>query len=227
MAIEAAEQELWRRYRTDGDPVARDYLFLRYLPWAKSVAAAVARRLRWGVLDWSDHVQNANVGLLEAMTRFDPDRGVDFIGYAKPRVRGAVFNAVRAAYRGVREVPVAASYSDRLESLGADSVDDELTAFVDTVVGLGLGAMLEMAEISSNDASPFEHYADLLRDALIDLPDRQREILLKHYFMQVQFQEIAQAMSVTKGRVSQLHKAALGSLRQALRKRRYDRDSFF
>lgn len=225
--MEAAERELWRRYRDDGDPVARDYLFLRYLPWAKSVAAAVAKRLRWGVLDWSDHVQNANVGLLEAMNRFDLARGVDFIGYAKPRVRGAVFNGVRAAYRGVREVSGTDPYSDRLESLGGDSVDDALAAFVDTVVGLGLGAMLEVSEPSMGDVNTFEQYDDLLRDALIDLPDRQREILMKHYFMQVQFQEIAHSMGITKGRVSQLHKAALGSLRQALRRRQYNCDSFF
>lgn len=227
MSMEAAEHELWRRYRNDGDQVARDYLFLRYLPWAKSIAVAVAKRLRWGVLDWSDHIQNANVGLLEAMSRYDPDRGVDFMGYAKRRVRGAVFNAVRSAYRGARPVDRDVSFIDRVESLRMEPVDDALMAFVDTVVGLGLGALLEMAEPSPTEADPFAQYSGILQDALIDLPDRQREILLQHYFMQVQFQDIAKSMNVTKGRVSQLHKAALGSLRQALRKRRYECDSFF
>lgn len=227
MSMESAEHELWRRYRNDGDQVARDYLFLRYLPWAKSIAAAVAKRLRWGVLDWSDHVQNANIGLLEAMSRYDPDRGVDFMGYAKRRVRGAVFNAIRSTYRRAQPTGRDASYQDRVDSLGVEAVDDALMAFVDTVVGLGLGAMLEMAEPSPAEADPFAQYSGLLQDALIDLPDRQREILLQHYFMQVQFQDIAKSMNVTKGRVSQLHKAALGSLRQALRKRRYECDSFF
>lgn len=227
MSMEPAERELWRRYREDGDQVARDYLFLRYLPWARSIAARVAKRLRWGVLDWSDHVQNANIGLLEAMTRYDPGRGVDFMGYAKPRVRGAVFNAVRSAYRGVQRSPNSESYPDRLESLATDQAEDPLAAFVDTVVGLGIGAMLEMSEPSPTDSSSFQQYSVLLKDALIDLPDRQREILLKHYFMQVQFQEIAASMGLTKGRVSQLHKTALGNLRLALRKRHYESESFF
>lgn len=223
--MEPAEQELWRRLRHQNDQTARDYLFLRYLPWAKSVARAVASRLRPGVLDWSDHMQNASIGLLEAMSRYDVERGIDFIAYAKPRVRGAVFNGLRAlrcgesAYEGQ---PTA----DRVESLQHGRSDDSLDEFIDTIVGLGLGLLLE-SSAAPELVDSSDEYGSILKDALIDLPPRQRDILISHYFMHVPFQDIAARLGVTKGRISQLHKDALARVRTLLRSRRYERDSFF
>src|SRR6187401_2394243 len=89
------EHALWLAYRRDGDAAARVQIYGRYQPWARSVARDVFRRLRNPLLEWGDYVQNASVGLLEAMGRFDVGRGIDFIAYARPRVRGAVFNGVR------------------------------------------------------------------------------------------------------------------------------------
>ena len=93
--MDAIEHELWRRARQDEDQEARDFLFLRYSPWARSIAGMVARRTQLRMMEWDDHVQNAQLGLLDAMSRFDAGLGVYFMVYAKPRVRGAVFNGMR------------------------------------------------------------------------------------------------------------------------------------
>lgn len=229
MAIEAAEQELWRRYREESDVAARDFLFLRYSSWAKSVAASVARRVRLVGMEWSDHLQNAQVGLLEAMSRYDVQRGIDFMAYAKPRVRGAVFNGMRVYSK---EPPMASGsrvLQERMDSLQADELDDPLAGFIEAVVGLSLGYLLETGDGSGdqNPADAINGFTPILRDALLDLPVRQREVLIAHYLRQVPFQEIASNLGLTKGRISQIHKAGLLGLRQALRERRLERDSFF
>lgn len=226
MPMDPTEQELWRRYRTEDDSAARDYLVLRYMPWARSVALAVARRLRSGPMEWSDHVQNANIGLLEAMSRYDVARGVDFMAYAKPRVRGSVFNGMRSWTRE-NLVNDGRFKQERLDSLQGGVSDDLLTGFVDTVVGLGLGLLLENSATPAPDSASLDEYGHVLRDVMIDLPDRQRQILISHYFMHMQFQDIAADLGLTKGRISQLHKEALARLREALRTRRYERDCFF
>lgn len=227
--MEAVEQELWQRYRLVGDQDARDYLFLRYSPWAKGVAASVVRRVGPSMMEWSDHLQNAHVGLLEAMSRYDASRGTDFMAFAKPRVRGAVFNGMRSFSREDSADSRKRIALDRLESLERSEGDNPLDAFVGTVVALGLGLMLESGGSMSSEAAPpdFGEYSSILRDALLDLPARRREILIAHYIRQVPFQEIAKGMRVTKGRVSQLHKEALMRLRQTLKDRRYDREYFF
>ncbi|MBD9477410.1 sigma-70 family RNA polymerase sigma factor [Pseudoxanthomonas sp. PXM02] len=225
MAIEDAEQELWRRYHEDEDAAARDYLFLKYAPWARRVAGGVMGRVPLRGMEWADHVQNAQIGLLEAMSRFDVRRGIEFTAFAKPRVRGAIFNGIRAFMRSPADRSMDTVASDRAQSLWETDDQDPLDGFIDAVVGLSLGYFLE----NGSDAGDVDSLRidRLLGDVLLDLPSRQRQIVIAHYFHHRQFQQIAEDMHVTKGRVSQLHKSALAALRDALRQRNAVRDSFF
>ena len=225
--MEPIERELWRRHVQEGDADARDFLFLRYSPWARSVAAMVARRTGLRMMEWADHVQNAQIGLLEAMTRYDVSLGVDFMAYAKPRVRGAVFNGMRSFLRADAADSRRRISVDRMESLHEQS-EDKLAAFVDAVVGLGISLLLDN-ELGSGDGpdADVDEYMPMLRDALLNVPGRRREILIAHYIRQIPFQDIARELGVTKGRVSQLHKEGLIMLREVLRERKYDRDAFF
>lgn len=226
--LEPEELELWRRYRESKDMAARDFIFFRYTSWARSVAAQVYRRLRVVQIEWADYVQNAQIGLLEAMSRFNETRGTDFIAYAKPRVRGSVFNGVRAILReeGQRR-SLLGERVERLQSIGNESSSDPLNDFISAVVGLGLGHMLETEQFGQvpRDALALVEHHELgvaLRDSLLELGERDRDIILAHYFKHVPFQEIAKLRGVTKGRISQIHKGALVRLREILAERRND-----
>lgn len=221
MSMEAEEQELWRRYRYEQDAQARDYLFIRYSSWARSVAASAVRKLRPGILEWQDHVQNARIGLLEAMSRFDVSRGIDFMAFAKPRVRGAVFNGVRVLQGGGS--PRDHHAADRLASLSQSSGDDLLSDFIETVLGLSIGYLLD----EGADIHAEAEHGEILLDALSQLPPRQRQLLVSHYLRQIPFQDIAADWKVTKGRISQIHKQALLGMREILRHQRYERENFF
>lgn len=228
MPIDPAEQELWLRYRRNGDGEARDYLFMCYTSWARKVAASVYRRLRVHQVEWNDYVQNAQVGLLEAMSRFDVARGTDFMAYAKPRVRGAVFNGLRAILREEQQSRnLLGARLERLQSLSDEPASEPLTDFVDSVIGLGLGHLLENEQFGAatghaQGMAEQHELGVLLKDALLELRQRDRSILMAHYFQQIPFQDVAIEHGITKGRVSQIHKAALMRLREALAKRRCD-----
>src|SRR5688500_13864902 len=137
------ERVLWAGLRDGSNAAASGLLFARYAPWARSVARDVYRRLRNPLLDWADYVQNASVGLLEAMGRFDAARGLDFIAYARPRVRGAVFNGVRAFIDGPESGREERART-RLGSIATgEGSGNLLQQMVDTVAGLGLGFLLD------------------------------------------------------------------------------------
>jgi RNA polymerase sigma factor for flagellar operon FliA len=179
-------------------------------------------------IEWADYVQNAQIGLLEAMSRFNETRGTDFIAYAKPRVRGSVFNGVRTILREESQRrSLLGERVERLQSIGSESSSDPLNDFISTVVGLSLGHMLETEQFGhiSKDALALAEHHELgmaLRDSLLELGKRERAILLAHYFRHVSFQEIAKLQGVTKGRISQIHKGALVRLRVILAERRND-----
>jgi RNA polymerase sigma-B factor len=94
--VEEAEQEvaageraretrlLFERYKATADPAVRDQLVERFLPLARQLA----RRYQRASEPLDDLVQVASLGLVKAVDRFDPERGVAFSSYAVPTILG-------------------------------------------------------------------------------------------------------------------------------------------
>ena len=79
-----SEQVLWRRLSASRDQVARERLVELHMPLARRMAARYA-----GVSEpYEDLLQVASVGLLNAVDRYDPSRGVPFAAFAKPTILG-------------------------------------------------------------------------------------------------------------------------------------------
>ncbi len=77
----AALFDRWRRF---GDQTARQELVGRYLPLARKLAS----RYMSPYEPFEDLVQVASLGLLGAVDRFDPERGVEFSSFAIPTILG-------------------------------------------------------------------------------------------------------------------------------------------
>ena len=77
-------QRLLRRYARFHDLAARDELLERFLPLARGLA----RRYHRGSEPLDDLVQVASIGLLNAIERFDPERGREFTTFAIPTIVG-------------------------------------------------------------------------------------------------------------------------------------------
>jgi RNA polymerase sigma factor FliA len=70
-------------------------LIEKYLPLVRFVAEKIHRRLPPGV-DLESLIHSGVVGLLEALKRFDPKRGVEFEVYARYRIQGEVMQCLRS-----------------------------------------------------------------------------------------------------------------------------------
>jgi RNA polymerase sigma factor for flagellar operon FliA len=86
--------ELWSRYSA-GDKTAREPLILAYMPLVKSIA----RRLREGLpasVEYDDLVSYGTFGLIEAIDKFEPERGFKFETFAVSRIRGGAIDGLRS-----------------------------------------------------------------------------------------------------------------------------------
>ncbi len=90
----SALDELWSEYKSKGSEKARDALIVHYAPLVKYVAARLSVGLPSSV-DQEDLASAGIVGLMEAVSKFEPGRGYKFESYAAARIRGAIIDDLR------------------------------------------------------------------------------------------------------------------------------------
>ena len=87
--------ELWSSYRADPTRDLRDRLILHYSPLVKYVAGRVAAGLPHNV-EQADLVSYGIFGLIDAIEKFDVERGFKFETYAISRIKGAILDGLRS-----------------------------------------------------------------------------------------------------------------------------------
>ncbi len=88
-------RDLWRRYKDDGDAAARERLVVAYSPMVKFVAGRLGAGLPSHVDD-ADLISYGLMGLIGAIERFEPERGIKFETFAMTRIRGAIIDELRS-----------------------------------------------------------------------------------------------------------------------------------
>jgi RNA polymerase sigma-B factor len=115
-----------RRYRA-GDRRARQLLIERYIPLARSLAC----RYRGTREPLDDLIQVASLGLVKAVDRWDPDRGLAFSTFAVPTIRGELrryFRDLTWVVRPPRELAELSLCVERLRELLSAGLGSEPTA---------------------------------------------------------------------------------------------------
>jgi RNA polymerase sigma factor for flagellar operon FliA len=122
--------EMWQRYMETRDAALRERLILQYAPLVKYVIGRLAISLP-AILDYEDILSYGTIGLIEAVERFDNQKGVKFETYAISRVRGSIIDALRALDRLPRSVRQKAREADAavaelIAALGRSPTDQEV-----------------------------------------------------------------------------------------------------
>jgi RNA polymerase sigma factor for flagellar operon FliA len=138
--------ELWTAYREAPSDALRRQLIEQYAPLAKYVVDRLNLQPSGG-LSYEDLISQAIVGLIEAIDRYDPSRGVKFNTYAYYRIRGAVMDMLREldwVPRSLRSKSTdIINTIARLEGeMGRTPTDDEVAA----AMGLTVAAFDELAQ---------------------------------------------------------------------------------
>ncbi|MWL90514.1 sigma-70 family RNA polymerase sigma factor [Cupriavidus sp. SW-Y-13] len=238
------EAALWRRYRETGAQADRDVLIRHYLPYAQIVAATYYGRRTHDEIEFEEYLQFATVGLVESVDRYAEDRGAQFKTFASRRMHGAILNGlerltekqqqialrVRLRQERMKEVKAAAraAVEEAGESIGAGK-DAPFRYLAEVGIGVALTFLLEGTGLIENDAlasAPTSHYygsleyrqlQQRLRHFIGTLSSQEQTVIRSHYLQEIRFEEIATTLGVTKGRIAQIHRAALDKLRKSLK----------
>ena len=86
--------KLWASYKKNKTPELREQIIIEYAPLVKTVAGRLFMYLGSNV-EFDDLVGFGQFGLLDAINKYDPAKGVKFKTYAVTRIRGAIFDELR------------------------------------------------------------------------------------------------------------------------------------
>ena len=206
------------------------------LPIVRYIARRIHRMVPSSELD--DLIGDGCVGLIRAVDRFDPTRGVPLEQYARRSILGAVLNGVRRAdpvperMRRTLRMADKARYSlahelGTLPTLGAMERITPPLAPARTEAyrrnALSLDTTLPRSERLQLDhsADPQEIAIarleqECMRRAIAALPQRERRVVMAHYFGEQPLRALVGPLAVSPQRVSQLHLIALRRLRAEL-----------
>lgn len=218
------------------DEDEREALIRSLLPLVRRIAARVRRVVSRA--DFGDLIGDGCVGLIRAVDCFDPQRGPSLEQYARKIVTGTMLNGLRRmdpvserARRTLREgereryrlaalrgsMPSAAEMARHRPELprAEQSVHRSLPLSLDAPLPVGEHFP---ADASGDPARIVEESDEraYLRALVGALPERQRRLMLAHYYGQASLRHIGDAFHVSSQRASQLHLAAIARLRRVL-----------
>lgn len=234
----------WNRWLNRQNQASRDHLIVHYSPLVKFVAGRIGAGLPNSV-DPGDLVSSGVFGLIDAVDRFEPERGFKFETFAAPRIRGAIYDGLRQldwVPRSVRSRArdVERAFSQLEHELGHAPTDDELAAHLRigpeeltrwlasiaaTTIGPLDRAIDAGHEPEAVDSAGFQapdlaiegqELRETMKGEIRRLPDREKLVLSLYYDEGLTLSEIGDVLGVTESRVSQIHTKSVLHLRSRM-----------
>jgi len=118
--------------------IKRQELIVKYSPLIKYIANRIAMRLP-SHIETDDMINTGVLGLMDAIEKFDPERGVKFETYAEFRIKGAILDELRAMDWVPRSVRKIATWLETTgveleKKLGRAATDEEMADAMDIEV---------------------------------------------------------------------------------------------
>lgn len=86
--------KIWKSYAASRNPALREQLIIEYAPLVKLVAGRLLMQVGQYV-DFEDLTSYGIFGLIDAIDKYDPEKGIKFETYASIRIRGAIIDNIR------------------------------------------------------------------------------------------------------------------------------------
>jgi RNA polymerase sigma factor for flagellar operon FliA len=227
----------WSEYFSSRDCDSRNKLVAHYMELAKAIAARYFRRRIGGQAEFDDYLHYAILGLFQAIEAFDPKYNVKFETFATHRMRGIILNSladlsernsqIDRRYQRQQELLVVLGEFDAVDP-DNEFIEGDLGEIADFALNVAYSFLLEEGLRFNSDLLPemqdaynlyeISDIKRVLKEIVKALPRNERAVMEFYYYYDLSFNETAEFLGMTKGRVSQLHKQTLRKIRAAYKK---------
>jgi RNA polymerase sigma factor for flagellar operon FliA len=225
---------------------AREARILEYAPLVKFIAERIAKRLPPNILK-EELISSGIEGLIDALNNFDESRGIKFQTYASYRIKGSIIDelrkldwvpkSVRKDKQRIEKAITAVQIKTGREAEDVEIAEEmgiDLDSYYLLIGRAQRGGFFSLDAIGQDESQP--GIARLVADApspydevrknelkknmakvLSSLSEKERLVISLYYYDELTLKEIAEVMSLTESRISQIHSKALARLRMKLK----------
>ena len=232
--IITSEYELFSQYRQTLDTELRDSLVESYI----YIAEILSRKFINRGVEYDDIYQVACLGILYAVERFDPDKGVKFATFATPTVLGEIRRYFRDKgnfIRIPRKLYEVFYKAEKIRRLKADISREEIARILGIPLKT-LNSLYEIGDMSFIKSLEYEAYADgeaslasvvgvddknylmienrdFVKSCMERLTEDERQFLKYRYYEEKSQKDIARIMGVSQMQISRMEKTVLRKIK--------------
>ena len=223
----------------------RQQLILDYYPLVRQIALKVIKRLP-AHIELDDLIHIGTMGLIEAIDKYSPTKTPSFNAYARMRIQGSIYDAMRQhdwvprsvrdrakllkqseeeLQRKLKRKPAASEIAEHLgvslaryqQMQKRSSIQSVLSMETGTEENQRLGDIIEDQTLDPLEVALNSEKKKYIKELIESLPLREQQIITLYYFKDHTFKDIAQSLGLTESRISQLHSELKHMLRAKIK----------
>lgn len=235
------KDRLWKDYQVHNNIDIKNKLIEEYAHIIKIVASRMYN-FYGGKVEFDDLMGFGSLGLIDAIDKFDPYRGVKFETYAQLRIKGEIIDNLRK----IDWVPRTLRSKAKLVERTIYDLENKLNREVNTEdISKELKMTLKEIEevlkevnsfnISSLDdilinrgEEPIDYledpqsiveskeYIKMISNIISELPRKEKDVITLYYYEELNYREIGEIINLSESRISQIHSNAIKNIKKQL-----------
>jgi len=234
---------LWQQYIKSRDAEIRKQLIEAYVPLIKIVAGRMYNYYG-GNVDYDDLVSYGAFGLIDAIEKYEYERKLKFETYAQIRIRGSIIDQLRKLDWVPRSMRKKSKDFERVifelenklgRSVNSADISKAMNISIEevekTLQEMTVFNMVSLEDLihaktqgdfeNDKDNNPEQAFVGKelsaeLASAIESLPYKEKLVISLYYYEELTYKEIAEIMSLSESRISQIHSKVILKLRGIL-----------
>lgn len=236
-------EEIWDRYKSTNNIELKQKLIEEYVYLVKIVAGRLYNYYS-GNIEFDDLLSYGIFGLIDAIEKFDINRGLKFETYAQIRIRGAIIDnlrrldwiprSLRKKAKELEEIVKelenslgrTVTYNDVAKKLNIDDKEveklfREISIYnivsLEDIIASGNEGILKNRYDTPEGQFEKKEIKSILSEIIDTLPKKEKLVISLYYYDELTYKEISAILGVSESRISQLHSKALISIKSKLK----------